>query len=209
MPAAVATALIVIDPQVSFCDAHGSMARQGRPIETMRAAAETCGRLADTARESGAMIIWTRMVFAPDYSDGGELTATIRPGLARIGALRRGSGDECLSDVVHPQPEDIVLDKTRYSALIGTDLEAILRDKGIERVLVCGVTTSMCVESTVRDLGQRDFKTFFVTDACADFDQVRHEASLASMAFGFAKPLSLAEAEHLLNGQDLAIGMSK
>lgn len=196
---ATATALIVIDLQVSFCDAEGSMARQGRSIETMRAAAERCDVLADKARTSGATVIWTRMVFAPDYSDGGELTGSIRPGLVTIGALKRGSGDESLSEVVHPQAEDIVLDKTRYSALIGTELEAVLRKRGIDRVLVGGVTTSMCVESTVRDLGQRDFKTFFVADCCADFDQARHEASLASMEFGFAKPLSLTEAEHLLN----------
>ncbi len=200
MSGTVATALIVIDPQVSFCDADGSMARQGRPIDGMRAAAVTCNALADRARRAGVTVIWTRMVFAPDYSDGGELTASIRPGLAKIGALKRGSGDECLSEVVKPQPGDIVLDKTRYSALIGTDLEALLRDKGIQRVLVCGVTTSMCVESTVRDLGQRDFKTFFVADACADFDQPRHDAAIASMAFGFAKQLSLTEAEHMLNG---------
>lgn len=200
MVSASETALIVIDPQVSFCDADGSMARQGRPIDTMRAAAERCDALAGVARKAGAAIIWTRMVFEPDYSDGGELTSTIRPGLVKIGALRRGSGDECLSEVVHPGPEDIIIDKTRYSALVGTDLEETLRRRGIRRVLVCGVTTSMCVESTVRDIGQRDFKTYFVTDCCADFDQPRHEASLASMEFGFARPISLLEAEDMLNG---------
>lgn len=202
MQTATGAALLVIDPQVSFCDAAGSMAQQGRPIETMREAAIRCDGLAAIARARGATVIWTRMVFAPDYSDGGELTASIRPGLAKIGALRRGSGDECLSEIVHPGADDIVIDKTRYSALVGTGLEALLAQRGIGRVLVSGVTTSMCVESTVRDLGQRDYKTFVVTDACADFDQGRHEASLAAMAFGFAKLVTIKEASGMLDGKE-------
>lgn len=202
MPLKAGTALLVIDAQVSFCDETGSMAKQGRPIETMREAAVRCDRLAATARDSGATVIWTRMVFEPDYSDGGELIASIRPGLAKIGALRRGSGDECLSEIAHPGPDDIVIDKTRYSALVGTNLETVLAQRGIERVLISGVTTSMCVESTARDLGQRDYKTFVVTDACADFDQSRHEASLAAMAFGFAKLVTIEEASGMLSGTE-------
>lgn len=194
------TALMIIDPQVSFCDAGGSMAKQGRPIEALRAAAIACGTLADHARSNGALIIWTRMVFEPDYADGGELTKTIRPGLAKIGALRRGSGDECLSDIVSPAPDDVIIDKNRFSALVNTDLEAVLRERNIARVFVCGVTTSMCVESTVRDLGQRDFETFVVHDACADFDEPRHKSALASMAFGFARLVTLKEAQTALNG---------
>jgi nicotinamidase-related amidase len=200
MSGATGTALIVIDPQVSFCDATGSMAQQGRPIDTMREAAIRCDGLAAAARAAGATVIWTRMVFAPDYSDGGELIASIRPGLAKIGALKRGSGDECLSEIVHPAGDDIVIDKTRYSALVGTGLEALLAERNIGTVFVSGVTTSMCVESTVRDLGQRDYKTFVVTDACADFDEARHEASLAAMAFGFAKLVTIKEASSMLDG---------
>jgi ureidoacrylate peracid hydrolase len=196
------TALVVIDAQRSFCDPDGSMARQGRPIDTMAEAARKCDRLAADARAAGARIVWTRMVFAPDYSDGGELIRTIRPNLARIGALKRGSGDELLSDLVHPEPADAVLDKPRYSALIGTGLEEMLRREAIERVFLCGVTTSMCVESTARDIGQRDFRTYVVADCCADFDADRHRASLAAIAFGFARIVTSAQAMALMNGMD-------
>jgi nicotinamidase-related amidase len=195
------SALIVIDPQRAFCDADGSMAKQGRPIETMRHAAVECERLAQLVRASCELVVWTRMVFAPDYCDGGELIRSIRPNLARIGALRRGSGDELFSAVVNPHPDDTIIDKTRYSALVGTDLEARFKDAGIQRVFLCGVTTSMCVESTARDLGQRDFETFVISDACADFDAARHVASLAAIAFGFARLLTVAEAIELLNGK--------
>ncbi|MEO3997906.1 cysteine hydrolase [Mesorhizobium sp. CAU 1732] len=192
------TLLLVIDPQRAFCDAGGSMALQGRPIEQLRHAASVCDALARDAREAGATVAWTRMVFAPDYSDGGELIRTIRPNLAKIGALRRGSGDEELSDVVTPHDGDLIIDKPRFSALVNTRLEAILHDGLYRRVLVCGVTTSMCVESTVRDLGQRDFETFVVADACADFDMDVHKASLAAMEFGFARILDSHRARDLL-----------
>lgn len=191
------TLLLAIDLQRSFCDADGTMARQGRPIEALQRAALACNALAGTARDEGAKVVWTRMVFAPDYSDGGELIRAIRPNLARVGALRRGSGDELLSPAVAILPEDRVVDKTRFSALIGTDLEARLREADVNRVVVCGVTTSMCVESTVRDLSQRDFETYVVADACADFEERRHLASLESMEFGFARILDSAGAREL------------
>ncbi|MGR3565699.1 MAG: cysteine hydrolase family protein [Heliomarina sp.] len=194
------TALIVIDPQVSFCDPGGSMDRQGRALAPLQLAVTQCVLVADRARAAGATIIWTRMVFAPGYTDGGELTNRIRPNLAKIGALERGSGDEELSMLVSPAPEDVIIDKPRFSALINTGLEQVLKDRGINTVIVGGVTTSMCVESTVRDIGQRDYQTFVLTDACADFDTKVHEASLAAMQFGFAKGLSVDDALTLLKG---------
>jgi nicotinamidase-related amidase len=73
-----------------------------------------------------------------------------------------------------------------------------LRALGTERVLVAGVTTSMCVESTVRDLAQRDYDTIVVREACGDFDEVRHAASLDAMAFGFAELVGLDDALGIL-----------
>lgn len=174
------------------------MARQGRPVEALRRAAVTCNALAEDARAGGCTVVWTRMVFETGYANGGELIRTIRPNLARVGALLRGSGDEALSQVVSKHRGDIVIDKPRFSALVGTELEMLLHAKGIRRVLVCGVTTSMCVESTVRDLGQRDFETFVIADACADFEERRHQASLESMEFGFARIIGSEEAGRLL-----------
>ena len=193
-----ASVLLVIDPQRAFCDEDGSMARQGRPVEALRRAAVACDALAGVARAAGVQVIWTRMVFEPGYANGGELIRTIRPNLARAGALLRGSGDEVLSSGVKAQADDIVVDKPRFSALVGTDLESVLVRDGVDRVFVCGVTTSMCVESTVRDLGQRDFETFVIADACADFDTRRHEAALESMEFGFARIIDVEAAERLI-----------
>lgn len=196
------TALLLIDLQRAFCDDAGSMARSGRPIGTMREAALQCASLAFAARRGGIPVIWTRMRFRPDYADGGRLISHIRPNLAKIGALRADTFDAGLADGLGYAPGDVVIDKARYSALYGTSLEVWLRAARIERVIVGGVTTSMCVESTVRDLGQRDYEVIVAREACADFAADRHVASLEAMAFGFASVDSVAECLGRLEGRE-------
>ncbi|NNM71439.1 cysteine hydrolase family protein [Enterovirga aerilata] len=197
--------LLLVDVQRAFCDPGGSMALQGRSIEDMHRAAANCGRLAAEARRREVPVVWTRMVYRPDYSDGGRLVNELRPNLKRIGALRAGTPDIEISPAAGLAPGDIVIDKTRYSSLIGTDLERMLRARGVERVIVGGVTTSMCVETTVRDLGQRDFETIVVRDACGDFAADRHEASLAALAFGFARIVDLAEGVAAMDMREKAL----
>ena len=181
--------LLLIDLQRAFCDFDGSMAAQGRPIDAMSEAARHCQALAQIARGHGTPVIWTRMMFAPDYSDGGMLTR-LRPGLPKIGALRRGEPDVELSAHVGAQTDDLIVDKPRYSALIGTMLADFLQEKRIGRVVIGGVTTSMCVESTARDCPTR-FRGRGDRGGRGDFDAARHVASLAALAFGFARVLPL------------------
>lgn len=194
MPSAERPALLLlIDLQRAFCDEDGSVALQGRDVSTLRRAAEHCAVLARQARAAGVPVVWTRMMFRPDYADGGTILA-MRPNLARIGALRAGTPDVELSAVAGAEASDIVIDKPRYSALYATPLEAMLRAFGTRRILLGGVTTSMCVETTARDLSQRDYDLQVVAEACGDFDPARHEASLSALAFGFAPVLPIAEA---------------
>src|SRR5262245_2271720 len=172
------------------------MAQQGRNVAPLHAAARQCRALAQQARQHAVPVAWTRMVLRPDDADGGLITR-LRPNLARIGALRHGTTDIELSTEVHAEPEDAIIDKPRYSAVYATTLESHLRARAIERVIVAGVTTSMCVESTVRDLAQRDYEVVVVKEACGDFDAARHDASLAAMEFGFAKLAASADAVRL------------
>jgi ureidoacrylate peracid hydrolase len=189
--------LLLIDLQRAFCDEDGSVALQGRNVSPLRRAAEQCAALARQARAAGVPVVWTRMMFRPDYADGGTILA-MRPNLARIGALRAGTPDVELSAAAGAEATDIVIDKPRYSALYATPLEAMLRAFGTRRILLGGVTTSMCVETTARDLAQRDYDLQVVAEACGDFDPARHEASLAALAFGFAPVVPLTQAAALL-----------
>ena len=194
--------LLLVDLQRAFCDSDGSMAAQGRPIETMRAAARHCQALAVQARAAGVPVAWTRMMLKPDYSDGGMITR-LRPGLMKIGGLRAGTPDVELCSLVTADPGDLVIDKPRHSSLYATQLEDILRQRRISRVVVGGVTTSMCVETTVRDLAQRDYEVAVIEEACADFDGPRHAASLAAMKFGFAHVLPGRAAAALFAGEPI------
>ncbi len=187
-------ALLAIDLQTGFCHPGGSSARRGRDITPMKRAAEKSLELVAHARTAGLPIIWTTITFHTQYRDGGLLTGALRPAIVERGGLKRGSEDGALLPEIDVRPEDYVVDKPRNSAFYASSLEAILHANRIESLLVCGVTTSMCVESTVRDAFQRDYAPFVVADCTAEFLQARHEAALSAMAYGFANVLAFDEA---------------
>ena len=187
-------ALLLVALQRAGCDDRGSMAEHGRDIGRLRRAVYVSHRLAGAARKAGVPVAWTRMVFRPDYSDGGLLVGELRPDLARIHALRAGTPDADLAPGADRDEDEPVFDRTRFSALFGTHLEDWLRAAGIDTVVVGGVTTSLAVECTVRDLGSRDFKVFVVREACGDLDDAAHAAALAAMASGFARVVGEGDA---------------
>jgi nicotinamidase-related amidase len=197
--------LLLIDLQRAFVSPDGDLARRGRDVSAMRSAAACCTRLAAAARAAQVPVIWTRMVLRPDYADGGRMISDILPHLKTAGALQRGSRDAELADGLGVEPGEDVIDKPRNSALYGTSLEVHLHARRIERVIVGGVTTSMCDDTTVRDLGQRDYATFVVREAVGDFDQARHEAALAAMAFGFARVIGERDCISALAGEGLEL----
>ena len=198
------TVVLAIDFQRAFCAPDGSVARQGRDIGSCAEAASRAYALIGAARTAGLRILWTRMMFRPDYCDGGVLVHDLRTGMKKIGALRAGTADVELMPDAPVEPEDIVIDKNRYSAFVGTDLDLLLRNLGTRNILVAGVTTSMCVETTVREASQRDYMPYVVPEACADFAAERHDASLSALEFGFARLLPLADALAALRPADAA-----
>jgi ureidoacrylate peracid hydrolase len=187
-------ALLLVDLQRGFLHPEGFVAAQGRDVSDCAAAARHCYVLARIARDAGIPVIWSRHVLRPDHADGGLLTTELRPRLGQIGALALGTADIEIPAEAGVDPSDFVIDKPRYSAFFGTALDMLLAARGIRTLMVGGVTTSMCVESSVRDAAQRDIRTFVVRDAVADFDAARHAASLSAMAFGFARLIGAAPA---------------
>lgn len=193
--------LLLIDLQRGFCSPDGDLARRGRDIAAMQAASQSCARLATVARAIGVPVVWTRMVLRPDYADGGRMTEDLLPHLKLAGALQRGSRDVELVEGLNIDARDDVIDKPRNSALYASPLEVHLHARRIERVVVGGVTTSMCVDTTVRDLGQRDYATFVVREAVGDFDTARHDAALDALAFGFARVIGERDCLAALQGE--------
>jgi ureidoacrylate peracid hydrolase len=190
---------LLVDYQRGFLHPQGFVAAQGRDVTPCAEAARQGLALARAARAAGMLVIWTRHVLRADHADGGLLTTELRPHLGEIGALACGSADIEIPPEAGVSPEDVVIDKPRYSAFFGTCLDMQLGARGIRSLMVGGVTTSMCVETTVRDAAQRDIRTFVVRDAVADFDLARHEASLSAMKFGFARIIDANQAAQAIN----------
>lgn len=195
LPDASRTAVIVVDLQNGFCHPEGSFAGLGLPSEMLAAAVPGSRRVVEAARAAGVPVIYTRFVYRADYRDGGVLTGEVMPALAESGSLAEGTWDSELLDELDVRDEDWVIDKNRYSAFYGTRLEPVLTSLGVRDLVMCGVTTNMCVETTARDAGQRDYRTFVVGDACGELDQQRHDVALGTIDFGFGWVLDVGTLE--------------
>ncbi len=187
------TALLVIDMQNAFCHPKGSIAKVGKDVSMCVAAVEPCRRLVEGAHDAGVPVIYTRIVYRPDYKDRGIMPHEIRPVLKDVSSCVQGTWDAELVEAFVPRPNDFVVDKNRPSAFYNAGTETILRNLELNTVVVCGVTTSMCVESTVRDAGHRDYHTYVAADATGELDRARHEAALVSMGYFFAHVVQVAD----------------
>lgn len=183
------SALLLIDLQVGFCSPDGHTG-QRLDVSGFRPVLSSAKRLAEAARGAGMPVIFTTMAFAPDYANGGLTTTDLRPNLAKENALRADMPDREIMPELEVGPDDIIIEKQRYSAMIKSSLPALLEKRGIDGLVVGGVTTSMCVESTVRDLGMMDYRTFVVPEACGDLRPDFHDRALQlfAMAFGRVVP---------------------
>ncbi|MBL8534960.1 MAG: cysteine hydrolase [Betaproteobacteria bacterium] len=180
------TALLVIDMQRDFLDARGYAAQAGLDIDMLRGAIPGVARILAAARQAGITIVHTREANAPDLSDvpPAFLEATERTG-ARVGSpgplgrlLIRGEHGSGIVDELAPAPDEIVIDKPGFSAFEGTPLGAILFARGIRSLLICGITTEVCVSSTLRTAIDRGFRCTTLRDACASAYPDLHEASM-------------------------------
>ena len=199
------TALMVIDMQNGFCTQGGSFARMGLDISMGRKAIDGCRALAQGARAAQVPVIFTRYVYRADYRDGGVLLQELMPAIADAGSLVEGTWDAEIVEELTPETGDFIVDKNRYSAFYGTRLEPMLTSMGIRSLVVCGVTTNMCVETTVRDAMQRDYRAFVVRDATGEVDPQRHEFALQTMAFGFGRVVDVAAVVGAFAGEAIEV----
>jgi len=179
-------AMIIIDMQNSFCRPEGRVAAIGLDTSACQTVIGACKAVLELGREAKLPIIFTRYVYRPDYTDGGVMVKHIMPELEGFGALQSGSDDADIVTELTPEPGEIIVDKNRPSAFFNTDLAETLERLGRDQLIVCGVTTNCCVESTVRDASHRDLQVFVVEDACAELDAERHAVSLRTMDMLFA-----------------------
>ena len=177
-------ATIVVDMQNAFLDDHGSVSTMGLDITYLKETVDPVMRLVEACHDVSVPIIFTRYVLRADYTDAG-LREERRPGACTSGSLVAGTWDAELDPRMDARPADYILDKTRYSSFYNTNLEVILRGLQVDTLIVCGVTTEICVESTIRDAYFRDFRILVPYDAVAATDVDRHLGTLRTIEYGF------------------------
>jgi nicotinamidase-related amidase len=136
--------------------------------------------LLDACHFSGVHVFFTRHGHRNPAEDGGLLVEWWGE------AIQYGAPDWEIVSILCPQDQDTIIDKNRYSAFYQTNLDAILRERGIEDVIICGILTNCCCETTARDAFMRDYRVFFLSDATAAVAEELHIASLKNLAYAFA-----------------------
>ena len=178
-------ALVIIDMQRDFLE-PGRL-RRG-PRQRYLASEERCGPCADVlaaARRAGILIIHTREGHRPDLTDAPPIKVERGDPAMRIGALGpmgriliRGEPGHDIIPELYPAAGEPVIDKPGKGAFYQTDLELMLKNRGIETLLVCGVTTEVCVNTTVREANDRGFRCVVLSDCCASYFPEFHDMGL-------------------------------
>jgi nicotinamidase-related amidase len=178
------TAVVVVDVQNDFCHSDSPLAKIGMDMTAAQEMVPHLLQLVDSARGAGATIVWVKMVHSENTISpiAIEHRLRTRPGAQQI-CVEGTWGTELYR--VEAEPGEPVVIKHRYSAFVDTDLQLILRSKGITSLILTGVATNVCVESTARDAYMRDYYVTFVDDCSAAYDQAKHDATLRNMADHF------------------------
>lgn len=175
------SALMVIDMQRYFLDE-----RSHAFLDDASEVKQNARRLVELYRQNGLPVVFTRHALKDD-SEAGIMGTWWGDNIR---------DDDPMSEVVdelRPLEDEHVIRKTRYSAFIGTDLGDHLASNGVKRLVVTGVMTHLCCESTARDAFMRDFEVFFVVDATASGDEDLHLSSLRCLTDGFVIPVTTEE----------------
>jgi nicotinamidase-related amidase len=183
------TAVVIIDMQRDFLEPGGFGEALGNDVTQLARAIEPCRALLAAARKAGVLVIHTREGHRRDLSDAHRHKVERGVPETRIGApgpmgriLVRGEPGHDIVPALYPIDGEPVVDKPGKGAFYNTDLELILITRGIDTLIVCGVTTEVCVHTTVREANDRGYRCIVPGDCCASYFPEFHEVGLRMIA---------------------------
>jgi ureidoacrylate peracid hydrolase len=156
------TALINVDMQRCFVQDGPLASPDGRALT------ERVNRLIAVCRDAGILVVHTRMLMRADGSNLGVMEEVVPPFI--VGLYTDGAKTANLDSALAVDASDVIVDKPRYGGFHGTDLEMILRTRGVDTVIISGIATNICCETTAREAAQRDFHVIFLSDGTATMD---------------------------------------
>jgi len=175
-------ALLVVDMQNGFCHPAGSFTRTGMGLEGADQAVRNAAVAVAQARRAAIAVVFTRHMYRPGRADEGRSLKQNSPVLAGVDGLAAGTWDAEVVDELGCGPDDLVVDKVRFDAFQWTSLEPLLRGLGVSELVVCGVVTNICVETTLRSAFMRDHPVTLLADCCAAKTRRLHDLSLEVLA---------------------------
>jgi nicotinamidase-related amidase len=180
-----ATALLIIDMQRDFLEPGGFGETLGNDVSQLARAVAPCASVLAAARAAGILVVHTREGHLPDLSDAPPAKIERGAPSKRIGdpgpmgrILIRGEAGHDIIAALYPLDDEIVIDKPGKGAFYATELDDVLQDYRIANLLVCGVTTEVCVNTTVREANDRGYRCVVLADCCASYFPEFHEMGL-------------------------------
>jgi nicotinamidase-related amidase len=179
------TAVVIIDMQRDFLEPGGFGEALGNDVSLLGAAIKPCMALLETARKKRMLVIHTREGHRPDMTDAPKAKVERGAPHLRIGdegpmgriLIRGEAGHDIIRDL-YPRAGEPVVDKPGKGAFYATDLALLLQDRSIENLIVCGVTTEVCVHTTVREANDRGYRCIVPGDCCGSYFPEFHEMGL-------------------------------
>ncbi len=201
------TALVVVDVLNDFCAEGGMMDNEGQDLSTAQAMANRLPPLIQAARDAGALVVFVRNVYSSDNN-----TYLSEVWLEQAARRRSGSytqRDVCARDSwegdfygdVRPLPGEAIVIKHRFSAFHNTDLDTILRSHGIRTLVMSGVASNVCVETTAREGFVRDYYIVYLSDGTSAYVQADHEAALRVIDLFFGQVVTIDDVMGVWQGR--------
>ena len=197
------TALVVVDMQNGFCDPNGSMAKGKLPYEQQNRIIPVVRELVGLCHETGVQVMYSLQRHYPNDVTRGRRKIPTHLQKLGVNVCTKDTWDAELVDQLKDlvRPSDDVFEKHRSSCFYNSTLESKLKVQGITTLIVCGVATNYCVESTIRDAYARDYDIILIEDAAASLWEDLHRATLKNVELMYGVVMSLATLKRTLHGQ--------